>query len=271
MSNRSLFLPLMGLLFLFAWLSLWLWDMSPYGRYLHHSQGTFIDVAGTMHLPQVERDMLVTTLFYVFGWVLMTTAMMLPTTLPLLEAYRRLTLRCSNQWFLMLLVVSGYLGVWLLFGIAAHGLDHGLHALLRQQGWFVSNGWAFGAGVFCIAGLFQFSSIKHRCLEKCRSPLGFVLRHWGRTDKRRQAWLLGLDHGIYCVGCCWALMLLMFVLASGNIGWMLLLGAVMAAEKNTPVGNRLSIPLGSALIIGAAAMVIANIEIEPNNLFHYLM
>jgi len=236
--------------------------MSPYGRYLHHGQWTLINDVADMHLSHAESNTLASSLLYVFGWLLMTTAMMLPTTLPLLEAYRRLTRRHSNRWSLMFLVICGYLGAWLSFGVVAHGLDYVLHELLRQRSWFMSNGWAFSAFIFCIAGLFQFSSIKYRCLEKCRSPLGFVLRYWGKPDRWRQAWLLGLDHGIYCIGCCWALMLLMFVLGAGSIGWMLLLAAVMAAEKNLPGGNRLSVPLGSVLILCAAITAIANMDLS---------
>jgi len=248
----------MGLLFVLAWAALWAWDASPYGRYLHHGQWSLFAGSGQIHHMQGEPNILVTTLFYVFGWVLMSAAMMLPTTLPLLESYRRLTQRHTHQWVLIALVICGYLGAWMLFGIVAHGLDHTLHGLLQGNSWVMSNTWAVGAALLCIAGLFQFSSMKYRCLDNCRSPLGFSIRHWNTPDKRRHALLLGLDHGIYCVGCCWALMLLMFVLGSGSIGWMLLLGAVMAAEKNLPIGNHLSTPLGVVLIACAGVIVLSH-------------
>jgi predicted metal-binding membrane protein len=73
--------------------------------------------------------------------------------------------------------------------------------------------------------------------------------------------LLGLDHGVFCVGCCWAIMLLMFVVGSGSVGWMLLLGAIMAAEKNLPWGAHLGRPLGGALLAGAATIAIVNLSL----------
>lgn len=136
-----------------------------------------------------------------------------------------------------------------------------VHELIRESVWLKFNGWAFGAIVFLVAGLFQFSSLKYRCLDQCRAPLSFVMRHWNGQDVRRHALLLGLDHGVYCVGCCWALMLLMFVLGTGSVGWMLLLGAAMAAEKNLPFGRRLAAPLGGALILGSALIVASNVPL----------
>ncbi len=80
------------------------------------------------------------------------------------------------------------------------------------------------------------------------------MQHWHGPQPLRSAFQLGLDHGLYCVGCCWAIMLLMFVVGTGNVGWMLGLGAVMAVEKNMPWGRRLSRPLGAGLL-GAAVLV----------------
>ena len=96
-----------------AWCALWIWDRSPYGRYLSHQKLGEID-AGSLLLPIT---------LYLVGWTLMTVAMMLPTTLPLLEIFRRLTARRQDRSHLLALVIAGYLGVWLGFGIAAHGAD----------------------------------------------------------------------------------------------------------------------------------------------------
>jgi predicted metal-binding membrane protein len=112
-----------------------------------------------------------------------------------------------------------------------------------------------GAGPLLVAGAFQFSRLKYRCLDKCRAPLSFVVQHWRGGDSRAQALVLGAHHGIFCVGCCWALMLLMFAVGSGNLGWMLALGAVMAIEKNVPWGWKLSKPLGTALIAWGVLIV----------------
>ena len=84
------------------------------------------------------------------------------------------------------------------------------------------------------AGLFQFSALKYRCLEQCRTPLELHPQHWRGRAPLREALRLGLDHGVFCVGCCWALMLLMFVVGTGSLGWMLLLGASWRSRRTCP-------------------------------------
>jgi predicted metal-binding membrane protein len=178
----------------------------------------------------------------------MTVAMMLPTTLPLLEIFRRLVARRQDRSQLIALLIAGYLGIWAAFGIAAHLADWVLHEVVERSRWLETNAWVIGAGTLLLAGAFQFSALKYRCLDKCRAPLSFVMEHWrGRRD-RGNALMLGIHHGIFCVGCCWALMLLMFGVGVGNIGWMLALGAVMAVEKNLPWGRKVSAPLGLFLL-----------------------
>jgi predicted metal-binding membrane protein len=120
-------------------------------------------------------------------------------------------------------------------------------------------GWAIGAAVLAGAGLFQFSALKYRCLEQCHTPFAFVASRWHGRSPLREAWRLGVDHGVFCVGCCWALMLLMFVVGTGSLGWMLVLAAVMAAEKNLPWGRRLRTPLGVGLVAWAGAIAIAHL------------
>jgi predicted metal-binding membrane protein len=195
---------------------------------------------------------------YVAGWVLMLSAMMLPTTLPVLYILDRMTARRAGRRRLLALAAAGYLAAWAGFGLAAHLADLGLATAVRQSAWVTFNGWAVGAAVLAMAGLFQFSALKRRCLDRCRTPLAQVMRHWRGIDPPREAFGLGLAHGAFCVGCCWALMLVMFVVGTGNVGWMLLLGLVMAAEKNFPGGRRLSAPLGIGLLAWSGATVLAH-------------
>ena len=178
----------------------------------------------------------------------MTVAMMLPTTLPLLEIFRRLTVGRQDRSQLLALVIAGYLLIWLGFGIIAHGADWLLHEIVERSSWLEAHAWLIGAATLLLAGGFQFSRLKYRCLDKCRAPLSFVTEYWRGRHERRNAFLLGINHGIFCVGCCWALMLLMFAVGVGNVAWMLMLGALMAVEKNLPWGRQLSAPLGVALI-----------------------
>jgi predicted metal-binding membrane protein len=244
-AHRSLFLPILAALVALAWIVLWLWERSPYAILLDHSQ---------MRALCLSSGPLGVLNLYVLGWVLMIAAMMLPTTFPLLEMFRRLTQQKADQVLLMSLLVAGYLAVWLGFGIAAHTADWLVLTAFDRIDPLGRYAWAIGAGVLALAGLFQFSGLKYRCLEKCRTPLSFVTRYWREQGGRTGAFLLGVRHGAFCVGCCWALMLLMFAVGAGNVGWMLALGAVMAIEKNLPWGRRLSPVLGLGLLSWAGAI-----------------
>lgn len=254
--RRNPLLPLLGGLIALAWIALWAWSASPYGRYLDHGDWLTAGPAAFLCRALPAGEVIVPAALHSLGWVTMTAAMMLPTTLPLLDRFSRLSAARPERGQLVGLLVAGYLVVWIAFGLVAHGLDLAVLEGFRRAPWLAVNGWLVGALVIAGAGLFQFSALKHRCLDKCRTPLSFLMQHWRGQAERRRAFLLGAHHGIFCVGCCWALMLLMFVVGTGSIGWMLALGAVMAIEKNMPWGRRLSAPLGIALLAGSAAIVI---------------
>ena len=247
-ADRRTFLWLMGSLIALAWIALWIWERSPYGRYLDHDQLGSID----LH----PSGIILAAGLYVAGWTLMTVAMMLPTTLPLLEIFRRLTAQRPDHKQLVTLVIAGYLAAWLGFGVAAHLGDWIIHEIVEHIQWLAEHAWVIGAGTLLVAGGFQFSRLKYRCLDKCRTPLSFVTEHWRGRHDRRNALMLGINHGVFCVGCCWALMLLMFGVGIGNVGWMLALGAVMAVEKNMPWGRKVSAPLGWGLLFCGALIVL---------------
>ena len=256
-SHRSRFLPLMAALTAAAWLALWLWGQSPYARYLDHGNWSEIGLAGSVCRALPGGGDTLARAYFVGGWVLMLAAMTLPATSPLLDIFRRLTAQRADRRWLMALVVIGYLAIWAAFGLAAHLVDWAVLSVVRQSDWLIANGWVIGAAVLATAGLYQFSTLKYRCLDKCRAPLGFVIEHWRGAREKWQALLLGGRHGAFCVGCCWCLMLLMFVVGTANVGWMLALGAVMAAEKNLPAGRRLASPIGAVLLLVALWIVLA--------------
>jgi len=259
MGTRRLFVPVFALLSGIAWLALLLWEQSPYGRYLDHGKWTDIGLAGAICRALPAGDVLLPALIYAGGWMLMIAAMMLPTSLPLFRRFDRLARARPDRGWLLGLLIAGYLLAWAGFGVAAHLLDGAVHAATRQSGWLLANGWVLGTAVLATAGMFQFSRLKYRCLDKCRSPLGFIVQHWRGRGPWRSAFRLGLHHGLFCVGCCWALMLLMFAVGTASVGWMLALGAVMAIEKNTPWGARLSRPLGAVLLLFAGLVAASNL------------
>lgn len=254
---RNRFLLLMAGLTASAWLTLWLWGQSPYAHYLDHGKWTEIGFAGSLCRALPGGGETLTALLFVAGWVLMLAAMMLPTISPLLDIFRRLTAQRADRRWLMALLVVGYLAIWAVFGLVAHLTDWVVLSVVSQSEWLIANGWVIGAVVLAIAGLYQFSTLKYRCLDKCRAPLGFVIEHWRGAREKWQALLLGGRHGAFCVGCCWCLMLLMFIVGTANIGWMLALGAVMAAEKNLPAGRRLAAPIGAVLLLAAVWVALA--------------
>lgn len=254
--HRRAFLPLIGGLAALAWAVLWAWSASPYGRYLDHGDWVNSGPAAVLCRVVPGGSVLVPAAFSATAWLLMTAAMMLPSTLPLFNAFDRVTTRRREQKRLLLLLGLGYMAAWGAFGLLAHVLHAGLLWSVDRLPVLAWHSGLIGAATLALAGAFQFSALKHRCLEKCRTPLSFVMEHWHGRSASREAFVLGAHHGVFCVGCCWALMLLMFIVGAGSLGWMLLLAVVMAVEKNLPWGRRLSTPLGVALLMGAALLAL---------------
>jgi predicted metal-binding membrane protein len=242
--DYRIFLPVMLGIVALAWLSLVVWGQSPYARYLHHDG-----------LAEVKFG-LGSTLLVVFvgGWTLMTIAMMLPTSLPLITLFRRMTVARPDRNLIIGLLIAGYLVVWTAFGVLAHLVDLGIHQVLGQATVLNRHAWVIGSGVLLVAGIYQFTPLKYHCLDTCRSPRTFIAGRWQGRNERRQSLLLGLQHGVFCVGCCWTLMLVLFLVGAGSIVWMLLLGGVMAIEKNLSWGRQLSAPLGLSLISASVAI-----------------
>jgi predicted metal-binding membrane protein len=241
-----------------AWTSLALWSASPQARYLDH--GGWLAPAWLQvvcgGLPRGE--VVVPALIHAGAWMLMVVAMMLPTTVPLLNVFARIIAGRTQAGLLFTLLVLGYLTAWGGFGLVAHGADWAIHRAGSGSTWARTHAWLFGAAILGLAGAFQFSALKYRCLERCRTPFGFVNARWSGRRPPREAFRIGFDHGLFCVGCCWALMLVMFAVGMGNLGWMLVLGTVMAVEKNLSWGHRIAAPAGIALLAGATATILAN-------------
>jgi predicted metal-binding membrane protein len=151
----------------------------------------------------------------------------------------------------------GYVITWSVVGLLLHSADRLVHAAVDAVPWLGAHAGLISAGTVLVAGVYQFTPLKYQCLDECRSPLGFVMNHWRGRSERREAFLLGVRHGIFCVGCCWSLMLLMFAVGMGSLTWMFALGTVMAIEKNATWGKSLSRPLGIVLIGAGSSLVLA--------------
>ena len=136
---------------------------------------------------------------------------------------------------------------WLAYLIGAASLQLVLEraGMLRHATASVTSG--LGAAVFLFAGLYQFAPIKRACLTHCRTPLGYFLSRW--HDGPANGFRLGINHGLFCVGCCWALMATSFAVGIMNVWWMLALAALAVAEQVAPHGHRLRVPLGVGFLI----------------------
>jgi predicted metal-binding membrane protein len=208
-----------GLVALAAWVVLVAWERSEFAGDVHHHA---IDAAPLSGLG----------LFAVLvgGWAVMVAAMMLPTTMPLVGLFAGITASRANRRVLVGLLVAGYLAVWIGFGVLTSALVVGIHELTQSWPALEEHEWIIGAGFLAFAAAYQFSELKYRCA-----------------------------HGVFCVGCCWTLMLVMLAIETFSLGWMLAIGAVMAAEKNFAWGRKLRTPLAIALDCGAIALLVTGI------------
>jgi predicted metal-binding membrane protein len=192
-------------------------------------------------------------LFIFAMWAVMMVGMMLPTVTPMLLLYMRLAQQAgasgrpfaATVWF-----AGGYLLVWTGFSLLATLAQYGFERLALLTPMMQSANILFGAALLVAAGLYQWTPPKSACLSQCRAPLAFVQRHGGFRAERRHAVRLGVLHGAYCVGCCWALMALLFVGGVMNILWIVGLMILMLAEKIMPGGRILSKIAGVAMIAG---------------------
>ncbi len=193
---------------------------------------------------------------FVAGWTLMVIAMMLPGSLPLINLFSRTVSARPNRAGLLGYLILGYLGVWALFGALAFRGDAYVHAAAARFPEAAEASQWIGVGILLLAGVYQVTPFKDMCLTKCRSPYMFLAGHWRGKNAGADALRLGARHGLFCIGCCWTLMLLMFAVGGVNLGWMLALGALMAAERSFRWGRRLTLPIGAALVLAAAALVL---------------
>lgn len=242
-----------------AWAALAVWSAGPYARYLDHGRWTDLALVGAWCAALPYGETVAALLFHSGAWLLMIAAMMLPTVLPLVGVVARVAAGRNDARRVLAFVSLGYALAWSAFGVVAFALDSAVRAAAERSAWLAANGALLGAAVLAAAGAFQFSALKYHCLDRCRSPFGFVSARWGGRHAARDALRIGVEHGVFCVGCCWALMLVMFVVGMSNLAWMLALAALMAAEKNLPVGRRLAAPVGITLLAAAAFVALAGI------------
>ena len=183
-------------------------------------------------------------------WLVMMVAMMVPSAAPMLLMFatvNRKRRQESRPFVSTGVFLSGYLVIWAGFALGATLGNWGLHqaSLLTSMMGSSSSGY-LGGGLLLMAGVFQWSQLKYACLTHCRSPLSFLMSDW--REGTQGAFIMGLQHGKYCLGCCWILMALLFVLGVMNLVWIAALAAFVLAEKVIPAGEKVSKVTGVLLI-----------------------
>jgi predicted metal-binding membrane protein len=190
-------------------------------------------------------------------WVAMMVAIMFPTAAPMMLVFARISAgnrRQGSPFVPTWVFISAYLLLWSALGILAYAGAVGAERLADRSMWLMENAPRIGGVVLIAAGLYQLTPLKSMCLSKCRSPMAFIMTSW--RDGYGGAFRMGIEHGLYCAGCCWLLFVILFPLGMLNLAALALITALIFAEKSLPFGRHLSWVAGAALV-GYGALVIA--------------
>jgi predicted metal-binding membrane protein len=205
-----------------------------------------------MMAPNLRAWSAADALFMFAMWAVMMTAMMTPSVAPMVLVHARVARQAQGRgrpfaatgWF-----AAGYLLAWTAFAAAATAAQWGLERAALLTPMMVAASHVFGGAVLVAAGLYQLTPVKDACLAQCQSPLLFIQRHGGFRPDAAGSLALGARHGLYCIGCCWALMLLLFVGGVMNLLWIAVIAGFVLLEKVLPVGRKLSRAAGAGLVV----------------------
>ena len=228
--QQTLVLGIILALAVLAWAATLVVPETPLASALSHAHGGGLD-------RSAQAPALGGVALFLVGWTVMTAAMMLPTALPMVATFARVAQTRPRAGRRVLLFVLGYLTAWAGFGVLAYVADLFVHRAVDASPFLASHTSLIGGGTLVLAGLYQLTPLKRRCLRQCRSALSFLMAYW--REGPLGAWQMGAHHGMFCVGCCWALMLVMFGLGMLQLAWMLGLALLMFAEKVARGGERI--------------------------------
>jgi predicted metal-binding membrane protein len=203
------------------------------------------------------------SLLFAFAmWAVMMVGMMTPSVAPMILLYAKVGRRARSDsqpfasagWF-----IAGYLAAWIGFALAASVAQEALKAAAVLTSGLASSTGIFSGVLMIAAGMYQWSPLKNSCLGQCRAPFQFVQQHGGFRSDPRGALTLGAKHGAYCIGCCWALMTLLFVGGVMNLLWVAGLAILVLLEKVVPAGRHLARALGLVLVAGGAGLLVRSV------------
>jgi predicted metal-binding membrane protein len=195
-------------------------------------------------------------LMVVMWWVMMI-GMMVPSAAPMILMFATINRRRRerDQPFVPTAVFAvGYLIAWGAFSVAATAAQWGLEEAALLSPMMVSTSPVLGGLLFVAAGVYQWTPLKHACLRNCRSPFSFIMTRW--RDGRRGALGMGIEHGAYCLGCCWFIMALLFVGGVMNLLWVAAIAAFVFVEKLFPAGDRVARGAGVLMVVAGVYMLL---------------
>jgi predicted metal-binding membrane protein len=210
-----------------------------------------------MVMPRMEPWSGVELLLLGVMWGVMMVAMMTPSATPMIVMFSAVNRRRAEQQGPVVrtgLFVLGYLAAWMAYSAVAAVAQWVLHGLAVLSPTMASTSPYLGGGLLLAAGIFQWTPLKRACLTSCRSPLGFLMTEW--REGRMGAVVMGFRHGMYCVGCCWVLMALLFVAGVMNLLWVAAIAAFVLVEKVVPAGERVGRVAGVILALAGLAMMV---------------
>lgn len=214
-----------------------------------------MDMPGMVMLDLHEWGPATVLLLFVM-WSVMMVAMMVPSAAPMILAFVTVNQRrqAANRPFVPVAIfLFGYVAVWTAFSAVATLAEWGLHQAAMLSTTMTATSTALNGGLLIAAGLFQWTPMKRACLKGCRSPLSFLMSEW--RDGAGGAFVMGIRHGAYCVGCCWFLMALLFVAGVMNLLWVAVIALFVMAEKISPKGELLARVAGVGLVIAGATLI----------------
>lgn len=260
--DRAIIIVALGLLTIVAWVDLvWLSNnMAMTG--MDRTGYRMIPVGRGLMMPARAPWQPVEFASVFVMWVVMMIGMMVPAATPMILVHARAARQFAAQgkplaataWF-----AGGYLLAWITFSFAATLGEWALERASVFTPLMAASSAVFGGTVLIAAGLYQWTPLKEACLSQCQAPITFILRHGGLRSTSPGSLILGLRHGVYCVGCCWALMLLLFVLGVMNLLWIATLAILVMLEKIFPIGRAVARLAGLLFIALGGWMLVSSL------------
>jgi predicted metal-binding membrane protein len=236
--------------------------------YLFHTRGSMsnmnmpgMDMSGMdmsgMSMPESQEWGAMGVVLLFVMWAVMMVAMMVPSAAPMVLAFLDVNRRrqtAGRPFVPVGIFLAGYLAIWTAYSAMATLAQWGLHKAALLSPAMVATSPILSGGLLIAAGIFQWTPLKRGCLKGCRSPLTFLMSEW--RDGWAGAFIMGLRHGSYCVGCCWVLMALLFVAGVMNLLWVAVIALFVMAEKMLPRGELLGHVTGVALVAAGVGLIV---------------